>query len=110
LPLACIFFMNAGDDKVMKYTFYRHIHVLDFGHHGHFDRGKENTLCSFAYPCIFLRWYTYNSSRINRVFTMCDGGNMELRIPVGQGVVACMVAEWSFPKHVLIGFKISFYD
>src|ERR1700744_2301726 len=94
----------------MKYAFDRHVHISYLWHHGHFYGCEENALCGLAYPGVFLRGYAYDGGGIDGIFAVRDGGDMESRIKIGQGVVAGMVAEGAFPNEVFGGIHVAFYD
>ena len=104
------FLFDLGNDQVMKNSFHRHIHIDDFRQQGHFDGSEEDPFGCLPQPGILLGRNTHNGSRVNSITAVRNTGDVEARIPVREGVVACMVSEWPFPDQFFIRINIAFND
>ena len=79
----------------MKDTLDGQMDVDDFGD-GHLHGGQEDALDGLAHPCVFHGRLAHDGSGVDGVLAVGDAGEVEDRVLIGEGVEACVVAEWAF--------------
>jgi hypothetical protein len=88
--------LTDGDqDQVVEDAFWRHGDVADFGELQAHER-EEDALDGLAHVIVLHGRRTDDGGGVNRIFALCDAGDVKHRVIIGERVKSGVVAEGTF--------------